>query len=134
MRVEKISPQSREMEILFYYSQADGEGNKMLRMMEQLAGQVRVRVLRNWKIFSEELLKPHLDAAVAVVLISRREELLDAVSMRDLIHEYRLVLILPDRGEDTVSLGHSLRPNFMTYRMGDLRELEIVLKKMLHLE
>ncbi len=133
MGVDEISPESREMEILFYYSMADRTGNKMLQMMEKLTDQVRVRVFRNWKIFSEELMSPRGDSAVAVVLISRREELLDAVSIRDLIHEYRLVLILPDKEEGTVSLGHSLRPNFMTYRMEDLRELEIVLKKMLHL-
>lgn len=132
--MEEIAPESCVMEILFYYSMANGTGNELLQMMEKLTSHVRVRVFRNWKIFSEELMSPRTDSAVAVVLISQKEELLDAVSVRALIHEYRLILILPDREEQTVSLGHSLRPNFMAYKTGNLRELEIVLKKMLHLD
>jgi hypothetical protein len=122
------------MEILFYYSLADETGKDILQMMENMSNQVRVRLFRNWKIFSEELKGPRTEKTIAVVLISQREELLNVVSIRDLIHEFRLVLILPDSDENTVSLGHSLRPNFIAYRMGDLRELEIVLKKMLRLE
>jgi len=132
MKNEEIFPESREMEILFYYSMADETAARLERDMEKLASSVRIYVLRNWKAFVEELMNPRKNSAIAVIFISNREELLDAVAIRDRIHEYRLILILPDKEEETISLGHSLRPNFITYKTGDLRELEIVLDKMLH--
>jgi len=120
------------MEILFFYSMDSGSGDKLREIMEKISPVIPVYIFRDWNIFSRELMRPREGTPIAVILLSRREELLDAVSIRDIIHEYRLVLILPDREEGTVSLGHTLRPNFMTYKKGNLRELESVLKKMLH--
>lgn len=122
------------MEILFYFSATNDTGDELKSIMEKLTPPVAFRVFRNWEIFSKVLMRPKEKETVVVVLISQREELLDAVSIRDLIHEYRLILILPDKEEQTVSLGHSLRPNFMTYKNGNLHQLEVVLKKMLRLE
>jgi len=119
------------MIILFYFSSEDGTGEMLQRIMTRFTAAAEVKVFRNWGIFVKNLMKPRVNTAIAVILLSQREELLDAVSVRDLIHEYKLILILPDKEEETISLAHSLRPNFMTYKMGNLHELEIVLKKML---
>ena len=122
------------MQILFYYSKANDTGDKLLMMLEKLDDQIRINIYRDWKIFTEELMEPKFDHPIMIVMISRKEELFNAISIRDRIHEYRLMLILPDDDEETVSLGHSLRPNFITYDRGDLGDIEIVLKKMLHLD
>lgn len=121
------------MKILFYYTKANETGHKLLEMLERLDDQIRINTYRDWKIFKEELMEPKFDNPIMIVLISRKEELLDALSIRDRIHEYRLMLILPDDDEGTVSLSHNLRPNFITYDKGDLRDINIVLKKMLHI-
>jgi hypothetical protein len=133
LRINATSPWNKMIEILFYFSMANGTGNELLKMMEKFPVDIRVRVFRNWKIFARELISPRTDSAVAVIFISQREELFDAVSIRDLLHEYRLILILPDEEEETISLGHHLRPNFLTFKKGNLQDLEIVLKKMLRL-
>lgn len=127
-----VRSESLAMEILIYFSTGDGTGAKLQRIMDKFTAEAQVKFFRNWGVFVKNLMRPGADTAIAVILLSQREELLDAVSIRDLIHEYKLILILPDREEETISLGHTLRPNFMTYKMGDLRELEIVLQKMLY--
>jgi hypothetical protein len=120
------------MEILYYFSTTDGSGGAVRSLLESFAPRVRLQVFRSWEPFAKELLRPRERETLVVLLISRKEELLDAVSLRDLIHEYKSVLVLPDMEEGTVSLGHSLRPSFMTEKGGDFHELESVLKKMLH--
>jgi hypothetical protein len=121
------------MQIIYYYSKANETGNKLLLMLENLDDQIKINTYRDWKIFKEELMDPKFNDSIMIVLISRKEELLNALSIRDRIHEYKLMLILPDNNEETVSLGHSLRPNFIAYDKVELRDIEIVLKKMLHL-
>jgi len=122
------------MRILFYYSKANDIGHELLEIMEKLDDQIRIKTYRDWNIFTEDLMEPRSDDPITILLISQKEELLNAVSIRERIHEYRLMLILPDNDEETISLGHSLRPNFIAYDRGNLQDIEIVLKKMLHLE
>jgi hypothetical protein len=122
------------MQIIFYYSKANETGYELLKIIEKLDNQIQIKTYRDWNIFTEELMEPKSDNPISIIVISQKEELLDAVSIRDRIHEYRLMLILPDNDEETVSLGHSLRPNFIAYDKGDLRDIEIVLKKMLRLD
>lgn len=126
--------ESYPMEVLIYFSSETGTGAQLEKIMKKFTADVQLRVFRNWMIFVNKLMSPKINRVIVVIVISQREELLDAISIRDLIHEYRLILILPDEEEETISLGHSLRPNFMTYKMGNLHELEIVLKKMLHID
>ncbi|MCD6199973.1 MAG: hypothetical protein J7K15_15635, partial [Deltaproteobacteria bacterium] len=52
-------------------------------------------------------------------------------SVRDLIWDLRLILILPDREAGTIAKGHILRPRFLTYLDSDFTEVAAVLKKML---
>ena len=121
------------MQILFYYSKANETEHELYEMMKHLDSQIQIKTYRDWKIFKEELLEPKFDHPIIIILISRKDELLNAISIRDRIHEYKLMLILPDNDEETISLGHSLRPNFIAYDRGDLRDIKIVLKKMLNI-
>ncbi|MBN2245497.1 MAG: hypothetical protein JW755_06600 [Candidatus Aminicenantes bacterium] len=124
------------MQILYYYSVVNEMGHELLEILEKLDDQIRIKTYRDWKIFKEELMEPKFDNPILLVLILRKEEILNAISIRDRIHEYKLILILSDDDdeEDAISLGHNLRPNFIAYNKGDLGDIEVVLKKMLHLE
>jgi len=122
------------MQILFYCSKADTTDHELYEMMKNIDDQIHIKTYRVWNIFREELIGPRSSDSLTIVLILNKEELLDAVSMRDYIHEFRSILILPDNDDETVSLGHSLRPNFIAYDRGDLQNIVIVLKKMFRLE
>ena len=53
------------------------------------------------------------------------------LSLRKLLSDLRLILILPDRDRDTVMSAHALRPRFLTYADGNLDDIAAVLRKML---
>ncbi len=52
-------------------------------------------------------------------------------SMKDLIGDIRIILILPDTEGDTISLGHKLYPRFASYADGNFKDVAAVLEKML---
>lgn len=53
------------------------------------------------------------------------------VSLRELLTGNKVILILPDRNRDTVDLGHSLRPRFITYNDSDFLEMAAVIRHIL---
>lgn len=60
-----------------------------------------------------------------------REDLLRLVSLRDLLEGLRVVLLIPDREEETVSLSHRLRPRFLGNSDNDFSVTISVLQKMM---
>jgi hypothetical protein len=52
---------------------------------------------------------------IAVLLAVRCEDLLALFSILDLLCDFRLILILPDRKKDTIAKGHTLAPVFLSY-------------------
>lgn len=72
--------------------------------------------------------------AVAVLMISNRQELFHITKYADLLNNAKIVLILPDRAEETISMGHALYPRFISYTDGDLNDVTCVLHKMINRE
>ena len=68
---------------------------------------------------------------MAVLLAASKGQLSELLSLRELLNDVRIILILPDRGRETISQGHLLRPRFLSYADGDLTDVIAVLSKML---
>ena len=67
---------------------------------------------------------------MAVLLAESQQQLLDILSLHDLLENVRVILILPDRVYDTTSKGLLLRPRFMEYIDGNFENIAAVLNKM----
>jgi hypothetical protein len=61
-----------------------------------------------------------------------REDLENIVAIQNLLFDSRIVLILPDREEDTMALGYILRPRFVSYRDSSFKDVGAVLNKMIN--
>jgi hypothetical protein len=68
---------------------------------------------------------------IAILLTSGIKEILDILSLRDLLWDMKIILILPDGGPDTVAKGHLLRPRFTSDCHGNFQEVAAVLKRMM---
>jgi len=77
------------------------------------------------------LQQPFYENTVAVLLASCRKDLLDILSLQDLLLYMRIILILPNREHDTVAMGHTLRPRFISYCDSDFLEVSGVLCRMM---
>jgi hypothetical protein len=92
---------------------------------------VGVDVCRELEGHEHRLVQSRGRPTVAVILVSSHGEFLRLLSIRDSLRETQLILILPDRLVYTISMGHKLRPRFLTYVDSDPAEVGAVLAKML---
>ena len=56
---------------------------------------------------------PKGDPIIAVLLAASQKELTEILSIRNLLDQLRLILILPDSNHDTITRGYSLFPRFL---------------------
>jgi len=67
-----------------------------------------------------------------MILIPRdRQELEGLLKMKELLQDFRLILILPDDDEETVARGHLLMPRFVSFINSDMDEVIRVLGRMI---
>jgi hypothetical protein len=114
---------------LFFYSTETG--GQLQRLVEALVPEEKVEVYRTIRRLSERFYLPRHSMSVAVLHARSKRELVDIVSLGHLFDDVRIILILPDRKEETIALGHRLRPRFLTFGDDDFTEVLGVLGKML---
>ena len=119
------------MNLLFFAPVMDRWGKKLFGMLETLNVDVGLELHRSARSLHRRLCQPLREVPVAVIYLVRDEDLSRLLSLRELLLDVRLIVILPDRETDTTSKGHSFRPRFLTYGDADPKEIIVVLKGML---
>ena len=121
------------MSLLFYSTSAKGQGKKLHRVIEVLVLKREIEIFRTIESLTRRLHRPGLghNMTIAVFLAASKEELSELVSIRNLLADFRIILVLPDTRDDTISKGHTLSPRFLTYQDGDFLDVAAVLGKML---
>ena len=119
------------MKVLFYSSDKKEAGKRFKGVIENLVPAKNREIYRTIKHLSLRLRRPTYDLGIAIILTASKEELLEILSIRDLLRHMRIILILPDRKETTISKGHTLYPRFLSYMDSDFEEVGAVLAKML---
>ncbi|NVM22393.1 MAG: hypothetical protein HWN68_11505 [Desulfobacterales bacterium] len=121
------------MNLLFYSPAKDGVGKQLQAVIESIESPTLegMEIHRTIGSLSRRLCQATYNVAVTVILAATKEDLADALSIKELIWDIRIILILPDREEDTIAKGHTLRPRFLTYADGNFVDVAAVLHKML---
>jgi len=119
------------MNILLYEAVDEGNNKQFHRMIEDLNLECGLEIYRTIESLSQRLRQPEKNLTVAVLFAISNRELLDIISIKELLFNVRIILVLPDREEDTITKGHSLHPRFLTYIDGDFGDIAAVLSKML---
>lgn len=117
------------MSVLLLTAGDGGDGLK--RIIQALVPREKLEVYGSVKSFSVRLRRPTDDIPVAVVVAGNEDELLGILSISHLLHDVRFILVLPDREDVTIAIGHSLRPRFLSYIDSDYRDVMAVLGKMI---
>jgi hypothetical protein len=123
----------RQFSNIIVYSKAmNGIGSKLQEVVTNVLPGSYVDTYHTISGFSERLRKPALNFPIVILLAMNREDLENIVAIQNLLFDSRIVLILPDREEDTMALGHTLRPRFVSYRDSSFRDVGAVLNKMIN--
>jgi hypothetical protein len=120
-----------EMNLLLYTTAAEGIGARLQRTIETLVPKEKLEVSWTLDRLSCRLRQPKDDFTIAVLLAASRNDLADILSIHDLLCDIRIILILPDRENDTIAWGHSLQPRYLSYIDSDFTDVAAVLGKMM---
>ncbi|MDA8125763.1 MAG: hypothetical protein M0009_11310 [Deltaproteobacteria bacterium] len=102
----------------------------MLQIAADRLPQGRIEICRSVAALDARLHRPTDDMAIAIFHVGDRDELEALIARRELLSDFKIVLALPDAAEGTTARGHLLRPRFVIYSEGDLRNASSILGKM----
>jgi len=120
------------MNILFYEPAITEKGKAILReIVDHLTLEEKFEVYQTIDSFSHRLNHLIGEPTITILFINTKEDLLELLSIKHLLFDTKIILILPDQEEDTIAKGHSLRPRFLTFSNSDLKEVSAVFNKIL---
>ncbi len=118
------------MGVLFYGADENGIRIKLYQQLARVVGPGAIEAFLDLDSFSRRLCFFPSCMSIVVLLAATREDLVALQSIKHLLEDTRILLVLPDADAQTVRMAHELTPRFLTYRDGDFSDLSAVLRKM----
>ncbi|MEJ2039901.1 MAG: hypothetical protein P8X55_13365 [Desulfosarcinaceae bacterium] len=119
------------MQLIIYAAPLNMIGRSLVRGLNSLLDSIDLHTFVDIPSLAAHLRKPMGAGSLCILVPADSHELLKLNTIRHLMRDMRLVLILPDRKDDTVSEGHFLRPRFVSYPDRPLADVLAVVEKML---
>ncbi|MCF8084998.1 MAG: hypothetical protein K9M96_18115 [Deltaproteobacteria bacterium] len=120
------------MNTLYYRSPHHEVGQRLQKTVESVMPMGVLEVFHSLADFCQRLRRiPLQPPGIAVLFAETRDELSEFIGVRDLLKDLRIILVLPDLDEETVSRGHALYPRYLTYVSSDFGDVQAVLERML---
>lgn len=117
---------------IIYYSEINEPSSERLkRVIEMNFPRHHIEEYRTVEALSQRLEQPIPELPIIVLLAASREDLSAIMTLRELLLDRRIILVLPDDTPETASCGHMLRPRFITYRESDYGDVSVVLGRMI---
>lgn len=112
------------MAFLFYASTSGKTVKQLQTLIRASIPKEEIEIYRSFSSLSHRLEKPLNDLNVAILFASSMEDLSDILALQDRLWDMRIILIIPDKNNETIVKGHQLRPRFLTY--ADCNPTEVV--------
>jgi hypothetical protein len=119
------------MDVIFCSTLENGNQAQLQEVIKTVLPKQDTGIHGSIESFSKALSKPWFESRIAVLYPATGDDLTALLSIRDLLEGTRIVLILPDRNEETVKKGLKLYPRFYSYADGDFSVVAAVLDKMI---
>jgi hypothetical protein len=120
--------------MIIFFSTSCGEAEeRLLGVIETVVTVRNIKTYRTIDSLSSGLRQRRNDDDIVILLASSKVELhyLNLISLRNLLSDMKIIVILPDSNTDTVAKGHILRPRFLSYCDGGFQDVAAVLSRML---
>jgi hypothetical protein len=118
------------MKVIFLGSLKTDQEKRLQRVLEHILPRKNINYVRTVKELEDNLRElSHKITAVAILQVGK-EKLLHLLPIKELFEDTSIILILNNKDEETIALGHRLRPRFITYADSDFLDVASVLIKM----
>ena len=119
------------MRLLFYSSNANEETARLVRVLEREVQSENLEIYRTVQGLAWRLSELGTDVDVVTLLASDEHDLLNLLSIRDLLMDQRIILVLQETSDANIANAHSLRPRYLSFAEGSFTDIALVLGKML---
>ena len=119
------------MKVLFFSSTLEDPGRGLETSLKDLVPADRVEVCRSIEELTRRLQRLYDQNTIVILQAQDKQQLARMVSLRDVFQGFRIILLVPDREEETIVLAHRLRPRFLSTSESDFSDVMSVLQKML---
>lgn len=118
------------MKVFVYVNSRDDLVKEFLSEISMLSAKEHMIVYHSLNDLTTQLRQPKDEQTVIVLFAATREELVDILLIRDYLLDRKLIIILPDKEQDTIAKGYSLHPRFLTFADSDFGDTVAVINKM----
>jgi hypothetical protein len=122
------------MKVLYYGTTNNGAGKRLLKAIESVVPIKDTEVYRNIEELGRRLRFPTRDVSISVFFAKSKADLFDLILIKKLLLDLRILIVLPDADNETITMGHALFPRFLTYADSDFKDVEAVLEKIIQKE
>ena len=119
------------MTLLIYSTTTSLEEKRLLRIIELMLPEKKFKFYRTIDDFSQRLRQPVLKQRILILLLNSPKELEDVLSIRELLEDAKIILIVPDTNPATLARGHILRPRFLSDSKSDFVDVAAVLRRII---
>lgn len=117
------------VKVLLFVSSGNSGGKLLQRMIDGECSSDTVVPVESLDELMFQLKSPATRPDLAVLMVADGPELSRLLSMRKLLHDVEVVLVLPPDGAHLVRQGHLLRPRFLTFADSGAGDLIAVLQR-----
>lgn len=117
--------------LLVYAKTRTGIAQAMKQRLNGRSTRAGLECYSNLQDLLQRLHQPPLNLRIGVLSICSEAELDRLVSIKELLADMRLVLVLPDNHSRTLSKAHALAPRFITFDGAGMTPLVSVVEKMM---
>ncbi|MGZ5495229.1 MAG: hypothetical protein ACXWFO_00620 [Candidatus Aminicenantales bacterium] len=102
------------MNLFVLIAENGGTSGRFLEDVTPLVPQDKIEVLNGSLALAERLRKPRDPFCAVLVLGPSHEDLRRIISLRDFLKDARMLLVLGDESEETISLAHRVLPTYIS--------------------
>ena len=121
------------MTLLYYRPLQNTVAEKLQAIIETEFPEENLEIYYTTEDLSERLRRHVRINCAAIILAEDIYDLRSLFNLKNLLKDIRIILVLPDRTEEIVSMGHKLHPRFLSYTDSDFSDVAVVLKKIIQL-
>jgi DNA-binding NarL/FixJ family response regulator len=119
------------MMLLLYANGKNGVSSELKQILNGRSSDARLEAYSNLDDVFHRLRQPRLNLKIGVLSIGSEAELDRLLTIRELLSDMRLVIVLSDKDPQTVSKAHALAPRFITFSDAGIGPLVSVVEKMM---
>lgn len=121
------------MSLLFYRPLQNTAATKLQEIIENEFSGEGLKIFHSIRGFAERLRQSSRCNCAAVLLAESMSDLKELFTLKNLLTDIRIIIVLPDRSDEAVSMGYKFRPRFLSYMDSDFSDVAVVLKNIVQL-